>query len=158
MLAVNRHTSLSCRQSMPYLSAGHFTMTCMALGLAQAEFGALLGVSKRTSQRYAASGTELAPHTIIDLVRRVYPREPELAASLAAILGGTPESLGAVPPTALPPRAVDSVVLAAADAMNLAPREARLGLHAAFACADELGLTVGAVVEALRSSLPTRAE
>jgi hypothetical protein len=101
-----------------------------------------------------------------NLVAMVHPHDADLAVELAMTLGQTLESLGVVPPPPLPPppappappptpsaAIVDSVVCAAAEAMELTPGDVRLGLHAAFARAQELGLSVGGVVDALKVSL-----
>jgi hypothetical protein len=134
----------------------------------QAELGAKLGVSRRTAQRWARHGTRVLPKEMADLVALVHPYDADLARELATTLGQTLEGLGVVPPPApaLPPCAppvplppppaaiVDAVVCAAAEAMNLTPRDVRRGLHAAFARAHELGLSVGGVVDALTVSLP----
>jgi hypothetical protein len=97
----------------------------------------------------------------------VHPLDAQLAAVLAATMGSTLEGLGVVrpPPPPLPPPApappppppagvVDAVVCAAAEAMELTPRDVRLGLHAAFSRAQEIGLSVDVVVRALESKLP----
>ena len=55
------------------------------------------------------------------------------------------------PAPAMPDAVVDAVVCAAAEVMNLPPRDVRAGLHAAFASAKEIGLTVDAVERALRA-------
>jgi hypothetical protein len=54
----------------------------------------------------------------------------------------------------LPPEVVDSVVCAAAEAMNVMPAGARPGLFAAFERAEKIGLTVSQVVRALRPFVP----
>jgi hypothetical protein len=143
---------------VPYLSPEHFVRLQLALGKTQEELGAMVGVSKRTSQRYAKGGMTVTPQQLFDFIRRAHPRAPELAAMLAAEVGGTPEGLGLVTPpadaTPIPvSRIVDSVVLAAADAMELTPREARLGLVAAFTRAEELHLSVAVVAATLTASL-----
>jgi hypothetical protein len=150
------------------LTAAFFHRTCQALGSTQAELGEKLGVSRRTAQRWARHGTSLLPQEMAALVALVHPSDADLAGELAMTLGQTLESLGVVPPPAPPllPHAppapplvpyaaiVDAVVCAAAEAMELTPRHVRLGLHAAFARAQELGLSMGGVVEALKASLP----
>jgi hypothetical protein len=78
----------------------------------------------------------------VDLARVVHGHDPVLAAELVASKGTTLEAQGIVPPAPPPPppappppaeSIVDAVVCAAAEAMDLTPREVRAGLHAAFA-------------------------
>jgi DNA-binding XRE family transcriptional regulator len=155
---------------MPHLDALHFELSRQALGTTQAKLGETLGVSRRTAQRWASGGGYLLPERMLDLVQRVHPHNAQLAGVLAATLGSTLEGLGVVqpPPPPLPPPVpappppppvgiVDAVVCAAAEAMELTPREVRLGLHAAFSRAQEIGLSVEVVVAALKATLPAPA-
>jgi hypothetical protein len=154
---------------MAYLTPLLFEKSRQALGTTQAKLGESLGLSRRTAQRWASRGGLLLEGRMLDLIRRVYPRDPELAAVLASTLGSTLEGLGIVsppppplpppeaappPPPPLPTGVVDAVVCAAAEAMELTPRAVRRGLHAAFARAQEIGLTLDAVVQVLAASLP----
>jgi hypothetical protein len=87
----------------------------------------------------------------------VYPRDPDLAARLAASQLATLEQFGIAPPptAAAPPgqaaerRDIDSLLCAAADAMNGPPRAVRPIVTAAFVRARDMGLTVEAVAAAL---------
>ena len=96
------------------------------------------------------------------LARHVFAVDPKLAAEIAESAGTTLAALGlgvAPPPPppvlappaprALPASVVDSVVCAAAEAMDRMPREVRPALMAAFARARELELSVEQVLEAL---------
>ena len=133
-------------------------------GVTQADLGEMLGVSRRTAQRWTRHGTHLVEADMLRLVQLVHPRDPQLAAVLAATLGSTLEGLGIVkpplpapapaPPPPLPAGIVDAVVCAAAEAMELTPRDVRLGLYAAFSRAQEIGLSVEVVLKALESKLP----
>lgn len=161
---------------MPSPTAALFVQSCAALHETQAGLGKLLGVSRRTAQRWTQSG--VPPYHLRDLARLVHPHDAELAAQIAAAAGGTLESLGIVqppPPPAPPPPApppappepppappppppppdgvVDAVVCAASDAMDMMPRDVRAGLLAAFARAREIGVTVEMVEGALRARL-----
>ncbi len=83
------------------------------------------------------------------------PEPPVAAAGAAAASEGmraavTPGPAPA-PAPAMPDAVVDAVVCAAAEVMNLPPREVHAGLHAAFASAKEIGLTIDAVERALRA-------
>lgn len=122
----------------------------------------MLGVSRRTAQRWSSQG--MPSYEMTNLARVVHPREPALAADIVAALGTTLEAQGIVPPAppapAIPPPppeppagVVDAVVCAAAEAMEMMPNEVRPGLYAAFARAREIGLTVDVIERALRSRL-----
>ena len=90
---------------------------------------------------------------------------PNLAAQLAQSVGESLVSLGVVKPAPPPVVAsapgvpspppvedvVDSIVCAAADAMNVLPRDVRPALLAAFTRARRLGLGIEAVESALAS-------
>jgi transcriptional regulator with XRE-family HTH domain len=130
-----------------------------ALGMTQEEFGTALGVSKRTAQRWDASQAFPSPQELHKLARLIYPTDRSLAAQIAKETGETLESLGiaaAVPPPAPPPRAlppthlmVESVVCAAAEALETKPAAARDALRAAFGRARAMGLTVDEIDDAL---------
>ena len=157
---------------------GLLVRTQLALERSQAEFGRLLGSSRRTVQRWTAGQSTPTRTQVEELARLVHPRDAELAAQLADHLGETFESLGIVvaqpapsegvveaapamptpmetPRPAPPPQRpaptllVEAVVCAAADAMNLSPSAVRASLRAAFERAHALELTVAEVVEAL---------
>jgi hypothetical protein len=128
----------------------------------------MFGVSRRTAQRWASGGTTLTTDQMLTLVRLVHPHDPAVAAALAVTLGSTLEGLGVVkppppplpapapaPPPPLPAGIVDAVVCAAAEAMELTPRDVRPGLYAAFSRAQEIGLSVEVVLKALKATLPT---
>jgi hypothetical protein len=87
----------------------------------------------------------------------IHRADAGLAAALAAHAGHTLESLGLVKPPPTEPAVtarlfVDSVVCAAADAIEMNPRSVRPALLAAFARARELRLDVATVVDALSSA------
>jgi hypothetical protein len=138
-----------------HLVAGKMQMT-------QGEMAKYLGISRRTVNRWGSRGVGLAPFQAHDLARLVHPRDAALAAKLAAAGGATLESLGLEkkeppPPPPDPPRhLVDVVVCAAADALDISPRQVRAALLAAFRRAREAGLTVENVEKAL-SPEPTPA-
>jgi hypothetical protein len=140
--------------------------TCRSLlGVTQEELGRMLGVSRRTAQRWSSQG--IPSYELIDLARLVHPRDPALASQIVTALGTTLEAQGIVRPAPPPPPAqhssaqppptpdgiVDAVVCAAAEAMEMMPKEVRPGLYAAFARAKEIGLTVDVIERALRSKL-----
>jgi len=140
--------------------------TCRTLfGTTQEGLGKMLGVSRRTAQRWASTG--IPGYYLMDVARLVHPRDPALAREIVTALGTTLEAQGlafpapappplslSAPPAPDPPGGiVDAIVCAAAEAMEMMPKEVRPGLHAAFARAKEIGLTVDLVERALRSKL-----
>jgi transcriptional regulator with XRE-family HTH domain len=145
---------------MPHDAAALFERARQALGTTQEELGQRLGVSRRTAQRWAASG--IPSYHLPDLARLAHPHDRVLAREIAAAAGITLEAAGIVqppPPPAPPPPAhppdsvVDAVVCAAAEAMEIMPKEVRPGLYAAFARAKEIGLTIDVIERALRAKL-----
>lgn len=141
----------------------------LALLTSQGGLGVIAGASIRTGQRWAVGQTVPAPFQLCDLAAKVHPVDPTLAADIAAAGGSSLEALGLVeapsapaappPAPALPPpeatfspprdRVVDSIVCAAADAMDMLPRQIRPALLAAFTRARELGIAIGDVESAL---------
>ncbi len=122
------------------------------LSLTQRGVAELIGVTARTLQRrQLGPASQLTPSESATLARAVYPKNPELAARIAAAKGLTVERLGIAKPAPAPTGAhlVDSLVCAAAEAMDLLPRVARPGLLAAFTRAREMGLSVETVADAL---------
>jgi len=140
------------------------------------ELAELLGISRRTMQRVIAHESDLSGPNFAKMARAVHPKNPELAARVAQRAGTTLEALGLVspspqspspPPVAPPvveqpkpapphPRLADSVVDAAADVMDLAPRAIRPALRAAFRRAGELGLSIDMLCGALEDAEPTK--
>lgn len=163
-----------------------FLLAGQALGETQEGLGKALGVARRTAQRWAKTGIpddtlpDLAklvyPHDAdlaaeiaaaagttleaLGLVAPLVAPAPAPAVEVAAAPARAPEPDPAAPSASAPPlpdAVVDAVVCAAAEVMNLSPREVRAGLLAAFACAREIGLSVDAVERALRAKQPKRA-
>jgi hypothetical protein len=150
---------------MPNELAALFTRSQRSVHQTQAGLGKLLGISRRTAQRYSAQG--IPSHYLPALARVVHPHDADLAREIAAHMGTTLEALGLAAPAAatassgagspadaapaalLTSALVDAVVCAASEAMNVLPADARKGLQAAFVRARELRLTVEAVEQAL---------
>jgi transcriptional regulator with XRE-family HTH domain len=135
-----------------------FELCRQALGTTQEELGRMLGVSRRTAQRWTRQG--IPSEELPNLARLVHAKDAALAAAIVAAAGTTLEAVGIVKPAAPPPLppplpdwAVDAVVCATAEAMHLLPNEVRPGLHAAFARAKEIGLSVDVIERVLRSKL-----
>ena len=117
----------------------------------------LLGLSRRTIQRWDQGHSVPTKSDMAKLAAAVHPHDPSLAAKLAQTGGTTLEALGiAVPaqtPLAPPSYLIDAVVWAAAEALNVAPPAVRPVLLAAFRRAREVGLRVEDVEAALGESL-----
>jgi len=132
------------------VEAGH------ALSASQGNLGSMLGVSRRTINRWTRDGPSPSPRQVSILARAVHAVSPALAEKIAATSGETLVSLGLVQPAPriesprLPPHQVDLVVCAAAEALDASPRVVRPALLAAFQRAREAGMTVEAVEDALR--------
>ncbi len=136
------------------------------LGMTQKEFGQALGASHRTASRWEGGRSYPYGTELIKLAAMVYPKDARLAAELAAAKGQTLEGLGIVappapaPPPPLPPLPVrllvDSVVCAAADALETAPVTLRVALLAAFRRARELRLSIDDVESALAPAATRR--
>ncbi len=124
-----------------------------ALHLSQGELGVLMGASHRTGQRWATGRSTPSPGQWKTLAQKVYAIDPELAASAAEAGGTTLHALGLETSAerARADRIVDSVVCAAADAMDVTPQRVRLALFAAAVRARELGLDLLTIENALRT-------
>jgi hypothetical protein len=164
----------TCEGRRPIMHSKALLLTLEArrvLIFGQRQLGALMGVSRRTVQRWDSGQGGPTPHELARLVVAVHPRDEPLAGKLATVAGTTLEALGLVkppPPPAAPPpavapppppppppvspRLVDTVVCAAAEALNVPPPAARPVLMAAFGRALEVGLSVEDVVKALSPS------
>jgi hypothetical protein len=155
---------------------------CMKLAVTQRGFADLVDTSYRTAQRMLTGQAFAGESQLRALAGHVHPKDPQLAAELAAAAGTTLVDLGIVPapppppppqpvivvqpappppPRLRPPPAalIDSVVCAAAEAQKVMPDEIRGSLLAAFARAEQLELTTAEAAFALRSVLqPERSE
>jgi len=140
-----------------------------ALSLTQRGLASLLGMSLRTVQRVHSGGSGIGRDRWAVLARAIHPRNPDLAARIAASQHTTLEAFGIAPPPAAraaassaeasspapvktrppSPRDADGVLCAAANVMNVPPRAVRPVLAAAFGRAKELGLSVETLAEAL---------
>jgi transcriptional regulator with XRE-family HTH domain len=134
----------------------------LTLGVSQKELGAILGISRRTVSRMASNLSDPTLAQLQRLARAVHPRDASLAAALAAEGATSLEDLGLVrvAPPAAPPAPpsrpfppvrllVESVVCAAAEAMQAPPMAVRNVLRSALARAHALGLSVEEMNEAL---------
>ena len=148
---------------MPTTIHGLIHLARHALGVgSQGDFGVLMGSSRRSGQRWEIGQATPSHSQMCAMVAMVYPKDPDLAAQLAQSVGQSLVSLGIVKPVPAPAPAVavaatpppvedivDSIVCAAADAMNVLPRDVRPALLAAFTRARRLGLAIEAVESAL---------
>jgi transcriptional regulator with XRE-family HTH domain len=149
-----------------------FDRARQALHASQVEIGTMLGASRRTAQRWDAGKASPSTEQLQTLARRVYPSDPRLAAEIATATATTLQALGLVapapppaPPQAAPPpppppveSVVDSMVCAAAEAIDVMPRVVRPALLAAFTRARELQLSVEAVERALQGKPAAKGE
>ncbi len=134
--------------------------------LNQKELGELMGSSQRTVQRWYAGRGWPSPGELTKLLVAVHPRDPDIARRLAAAMGQTLESLGVVaPPAPAPvppppepspftPLLVESVVSAAAEALDVSPRVARPAVLAAVERAKAAGLSIDDLLTVLRPPAP----
>jgi hypothetical protein len=140
----------------------------MALGVAsQGEFGKLLGSSVRSGQRWERGEAIPTDDQMAQLARLVHPKNAELAAAIAAETGTTLVQLGVVAPPAVaaapaPPPAppppdpvylVDTVVCAAAEAVQMMPEAIRPALRAGFRRAALAGLSIETINRAFDGPL-----
>jgi len=154
--------------AMPTTIHGLIHLARRALGVgSQGDFGELMGVSRRTGQRWETGRATPVKRQIEQMARLVHPADRDVATQLAAAAGTTLIALGLEKPPAPPPPPpppappappvediVDSIVCAAADAMNVLPRDVRPALLAAFTRTRRLGLGVEVVERALAATKP----
>lgn len=143
------------------------------LNLGQKDLGDLLGASRRTVQRWDSRQGEPSVDQLARLASAVHPHDASLAIQIAALAGTTLEQLGLVlpkPPVAPPvvasapaphppsppPHLIDTVVCAAAEALNASPPAVRPVLLAAFRRAREVGLRIEDVEHALEEAIEAR--
>ncbi|HEY3819722.1 MAG TPA: hypothetical protein VGL81_21285 [Polyangiaceae bacterium] len=144
--------------------AGLLVFTQHLLAGSQQKLGNIVGVNRRTVWRWQAGKARPTNAALGTFARLVHPKDPALAAALAAAAGQDLVSLGIVPPPPVdpPPPAVppplapvqirllvDAIVCAAAEALDVSPRAVRPALFAAFACAREASLPLATVEKAL---------
>ena len=138
------------------------------LHLNQKELGSLMGCSSRTIIRYYHGGGVILPTTYESLAKAVHPHDRAFAAELAATAGQTLVSLGLETPPAPPSppvpvrpspssrHMVDSIVCAAAEAMQTPPHVMRPALTAAFERAFALGMTAEEVLKGMPAEPPAK--
>ncbi len=142
-----------------------------ALGKTQETLGTMLGVSRKTMGRWMAGRGSPTIGQWANLARAVHAVNPPLAQRIATEMGETLVSLGLVAPppspealaaaaaaAAPPPLAaadlVDSIVCAAAEAVNLPPQAIRPALLAAYDRTASVRLSIEQVRDALRPPPP----
>jgi len=112
--------------------------------------------SKRTVERWFAGESQPSDAQLGQLARLVHPRDPALAAEIAAAVGESLASLGVHRPPP-PAHLVDAVVCVAAETIDVPSRALRPALLAAFRRARELGLTLEDVEKVLTAAAPAPA-
>jgi transcriptional regulator with XRE-family HTH domain len=137
------------------------------LMLGQKGFGDLLGASRRTVQRWDGGKGGPSADQLARLASAVHPRDASLAARIAAAAGTTIEQLGlvrpepaaapadtpALRPSSPPSHLIDTVLCAAAEALNASPSAVRPVLLVAFRRAREVGLRVEDVEHSLEEAM-----
>jgi hypothetical protein len=134
------------------LDANQLVVQCQfALGLTQAELGDVIGVHKRTVQRWQEKPFSLTPDQAERLAVALRPVRPDLADQVLEMGREFAARVGMTPPV-LPATAeeIDEVVRAAAVAGGTSPDAIRAVVAAAFAKAEELDLEVREMVAGLR--------
>jgi hypothetical protein len=131
------------------------------LGESQIGLGRVMGVSKRTMTRWMHAVVFLAKGQAEDLARAVHPLDPQLASEIALAGRTSLAEMGLAPPPgskedmAAARLRLDTVVCAAAEAIDASPRAVRAALLAAFQRAREVGLTPDELEQAVAT--PKRA-
>ena len=117
-----------------------------ALGMTQKEMGDLVGKDRRRWQR---RGAWLMPGETAALAEALRVKRPDLADRVIA-LGQESTAAAQLGPLATP-ELVDDILAAAAQAIGSSPSAVRPALVAALAVAAESGVSVGAVLAAIRA-------
>jgi len=129
-------------------SSARLMVLCqLALGITQKDMANMLGVDRRTIQRWQDKGTSLLPATAETLAKALRPEHPELADQVLALGGATAATLGLAP--AASPEVIDGILQAAAEAGGASPGGIRAAVTAAFGKAVEAGVEAQAVVAGL---------
>jgi hypothetical protein len=119
----------------------------MALQITQAELGELVGVHKRTIQRWQEKALSLTPSQAERLAAALRPVQPDLAEQVLELGRRFAEVAGvAMPLDPATPESIDEVLRAAAEACSTSPEAIRPAIVAAFAKAQELDLEVREIV------------
>ncbi len=122
------------------------------LGMTQRAFGKHLGVSERTAIRWRTGKTKPPGSVLRTLAGEIAVRDADLASALASAGGFALEAQVAKPTTTLAAATdarADAIVCAAADALNVAPQNARVAIVAAIARARSLGVHVDEIAALL---------
>jgi hypothetical protein len=155
---------------MPTDTAALIEQACGEFLWNQKDIARVIGVSLRTIQRRSGKGYIHHNWEHHRFIQAVHARNPMLADQLAVSIGTTLEALGLAPlpvpkppppppaPPPLPPPGppaarrehADAVVSAAADALNLVPREARPIVAAIFARISDLEVDLPGLVKLLK--------
>jgi transcriptional regulator with XRE-family HTH domain len=157
-------------QACPMSSAQLLARVLTTNRMLQRDLAKLLGYDRKTISRWLSGGTILLPHHFAKLAAATVGNDRAFAAELAALGGKTLVDLGlesppapAAPPVPARPspsskHLVDSVVCAAAEAMQTPPHAMRPALVAAFERAVALGMTMEGVIEGLGTTKAAKAK
>jgi len=125
----------------------------MALGLTQQGLGDLLGMTKRTIQRWQDRGFAPLAQQAETLAHALRPVRPDLADQVLELRRKVALAAEDAPPV-VPATAevIDGILRAAADAAGTSPEAIRPAITAALLEADEAGVDVKALVAGLKSA------
>jgi hypothetical protein len=138
--------------------------------LTQKKLAQLIGSSLRTVERHSAQGGVSHETHVHTLAIAVYPTNPQLAAKLAGLVRTDLVQLGPERPKVSPPEQpqpppsptpkrehVDSVLCAAADALQTTPASAKPVVAAIFGRALELGVDLSGLARLLANDSGAKA-
>jgi DNA-binding XRE family transcriptional regulator len=107
----------------------------MALKLTQVELADLVGVERRTIQRWQDRGANAATSELLKVAVALDPKDPDLAAEVRAIASQDPT-------TPAEPQLIAAIVGAAAAAVGLSSEAVKPAVEAAFRTAKARGVSV----------------
>ena len=137
---------------MPADSAALLVHCQIALGLTQEQFGELLGITRRTVQRWQQRGFEPMAFQAEALAQALRPVRPDLAEQVLELARMAALRAGATPARPATAEVIDAILQAAAGAGGTSPEAIRPAVTAAFLEAAEAGVDVSAVVAGLKSA------
>jgi transcriptional regulator with XRE-family HTH domain len=121
-----------------------------ALGLSQQELGDLLGINRRTIQRWQESGFAPVPDMAETLAHALEPVRPDLAEQVRELARSDASETDATsPPVPATQEVIAAILRAAADAGGTSPEAIRPVVTAALLQAEAAGVDIHELVAAL---------